>query len=199
METFSALLDLCVGNSPVTGEFPSREPVTRSFGVFVDLRLNKRLSKQSRCWWFETPSRSLWRHCYEPRVFENLEKSFQNCAVISSWLNQDLFWWIECSSKEWYQLKTLSSTCEDTLIQHFNNFTVLFKKCSNNIAHNVFTPALIWPLFSIPHYLIVWCTDLTHSFDIIHDTLLIHVFIILHGRWKLRSPPNSSNGIQLWQ
>ena len=25
--------------------------------------LNKRLSKQSWCWWFETPSRSLWRHC----------------------------------------------------------------------------------------------------------------------------------------
>ena len=25
--------------------------------------LNKRLSKQSWGWWFETPSRSLWRHC----------------------------------------------------------------------------------------------------------------------------------------
>ena len=25
--------------------------------------LNKRLSKQSRGWWFETPSRSLWRRC----------------------------------------------------------------------------------------------------------------------------------------
>ena len=25
--------------------------------------LNKRLSKQWWCWWFETPSRSLWRHC----------------------------------------------------------------------------------------------------------------------------------------
>ena len=30
---------------------------------FIDLRLNKRLSKQSWCWWFETPSCSLWRHC----------------------------------------------------------------------------------------------------------------------------------------
>ena len=37
--------------------------VTRSFDVFFDLRLNERLSKQSRGWWFETPSRSLWRHC----------------------------------------------------------------------------------------------------------------------------------------
>ena len=48
METFSALLALCAGNSPVTAEFPSQRPVTRSFDVFFDLRLNKRLSEQSR-------------------------------------------------------------------------------------------------------------------------------------------------------
>ena len=48
METFSALLAFCMGNSPVTGECPSQRPVMRSFGVFFDLRLNKRLSKQSR-------------------------------------------------------------------------------------------------------------------------------------------------------
>ena len=63
METFSALLALCAGNSPVTGEFPSQRPVTRSFDVFFDMSQNKRRSKQSRRWWFETPSRSLWRHC----------------------------------------------------------------------------------------------------------------------------------------
>ena len=63
METFSALLVLCEGNSPVTGEFPSQRPVMWSFDVFFDLRLNKRLSKQSRRWWFETPSCLLWRHC----------------------------------------------------------------------------------------------------------------------------------------
>ena len=41
METFSVLLALCAGNSPVAGEFPAQRPVTRSFGVFFDLRLNK--------------------------------------------------------------------------------------------------------------------------------------------------------------
>ena len=61
METFSALLALCAGNSPVTGEFPAQGPVTRSFDVFFDIRLNKRLSKQSWGWWFETPSRPFWR------------------------------------------------------------------------------------------------------------------------------------------
>ena len=34
METFSALLALGAGNSPVTGEFPTQRPVTRSFDVF---------------------------------------------------------------------------------------------------------------------------------------------------------------------
>ena len=63
METFSALLALCVGNSPVTRVFPSQRPVTQSFDVFFDLGLNKRLSKQSLGRWFETPSCSLRHHC----------------------------------------------------------------------------------------------------------------------------------------
>ena len=62
MEAFSALPAICAGNSPTTGEFPTRRPVTRIFDVFFDLRLNKRLSKQRCGWWFETPSCLLWRH-----------------------------------------------------------------------------------------------------------------------------------------
>ena len=62
METFSALLAICAGNSPVPGEFPTQRPVTRSFDVFFDLRLNKRLSKQLWGWWFETLSCPLSRH-----------------------------------------------------------------------------------------------------------------------------------------
>ena len=63
LKTFAALLSICAGNSPVPGEFPAQRPVTRSFDVFFDLPLNKRLSKQSWGWWFETLSRPLWRHC----------------------------------------------------------------------------------------------------------------------------------------
>ena len=54
METFSVLLAICAGNLSVIGG---------SFDAFFDLRLNKRLSKQSWGWWSQTPSRSLWRHC----------------------------------------------------------------------------------------------------------------------------------------
>ena len=54
---------------PLYGEFtghrwiPSQRLMTQSFAVFFDLCLNKRLSKQSWGWWFETPLRLLWRHC----------------------------------------------------------------------------------------------------------------------------------------
>ena len=65
IETFSALLAICGGNSPVPGEFPAQRPVTRSFDVFFDLHLNKRLSKKSWGWWFERLSRPLWHHCNE--------------------------------------------------------------------------------------------------------------------------------------
>ena len=47
----------------LTGEFPAQRPVTLSFDVLFDLHLNKRLSKQSWGWLFETPSGPLWRHC----------------------------------------------------------------------------------------------------------------------------------------
>ena len=65
METFSALLDLCAGNSPVTGEFPSQRPVMRSFDVLFDMGLNKCLSKQLWGWWFGTPSHPLCHNCNE--------------------------------------------------------------------------------------------------------------------------------------
>ena len=42
METFSALLAICAGNSPVPGEFPTQRPVTRIFDVFFDLHPKKR-------------------------------------------------------------------------------------------------------------------------------------------------------------
>ena len=62
MVTFSALLAICAGNSPVPGEFPTQRPMTRSFDVFFNLRPNNRLSKEWWSWWFETPTCPLWRH-----------------------------------------------------------------------------------------------------------------------------------------
>ena len=64
-------------NGHLCGEFtghqwiPPQRPVMRSFDVFFDLPLNKQLSKQSWGWWFETQSRSLWRHCNEGQNYSN--------------------------------------------------------------------------------------------------------------------------------
>ena len=60
METFSALLALCEGNPRVTVGFPTQRPVSRSFDIFFDLRLNIGRAKRL---WFETQSRSFRRHC----------------------------------------------------------------------------------------------------------------------------------------
>ena len=67
METFPRYWPVVrrIHNSPVTDEFPSQRSVTWIFDAIFDLRLDKRLSKQPKWRWFETQSRSLWRHCNE--------------------------------------------------------------------------------------------------------------------------------------
>ena len=66
---------------PVTGGFPSQMPVTRSFDVINYLRLNKRLNKRSRHRWFETQTRSLWRHCNDTRNnWNGIEINYENCV-----------------------------------------------------------------------------------------------------------------------
>ena len=67
IETFSALLAICAGNSPATGEFPAQRPVTRSFDVFPDLRLNRRLSKVSN---HEVGDLRLYREHYDVTVMQ---------------------------------------------------------------------------------------------------------------------------------
>ena len=84
METFSALLAICAGNSPVPGEFPTQRPVTRSFDVYFDLRPDKRLSKHSWGWWFETLSHSLWRHRNVATDHCRVVSSTPKCASLSS-------------------------------------------------------------------------------------------------------------------
>ena len=80
METFSALLAICAGNTSVPGEFPAQRPVTRSFDVSFDLRQNKQLSKQSSGSWFETLSRPLWRRC-----------NIENCSHCNGSVPPDMF------------------------------------------------------------------------------------------------------------
>ena len=63
MEPFSALLALCAGEFTGHRWIPHTKASDAELWCFS--RLNKLLSKQMWGWWFETPSRSVWRHCYE--------------------------------------------------------------------------------------------------------------------------------------
>ena len=82
METFSALLAICAGHRWI----PRIRQVARSFDVFFDLHMNKRLSEQSWDLWFEMPSRPLWRHnnahycdksILEPLLFGKISQGLQ--------------------------------------------------------------------------------------------------------------------------
>ena len=61
MKTCAALLAICEVN-------PAHKANDAEFWCFFDLNLNKRLSKQSGRRLFETPSRSLWRHCNDHEI-----------------------------------------------------------------------------------------------------------------------------------
>ena len=79
---FRAVGPLC-GNSQVPGEFPVQRPVTRSFNLFFDLRLNRQSSKQWRRRWFETPSRSLWHYCNDEMISLCSRDSRHDCGNIN--------------------------------------------------------------------------------------------------------------------
>ena len=67
--------------------FPAPRPVTQSFDVFFDLCLNKRLSKQSWGWWFETLSHPLWRHCNK---CGQLHSDMSWCVLFCPWLSHSI-------------------------------------------------------------------------------------------------------------
>ena len=77
----------------MTGEFPSQRPVTHSFDVFFDLRLNKRLSKHSRRRWFETPLHSLWRHCHARVTHESHYAAYIAHSESLNSVKQFIFCW----------------------------------------------------------------------------------------------------------
>ena len=81
METFSALLALCAGNSLVSGEFPAQRLVTWTFDVFSGLRLNTRFSKQSWGRWFGMLSCSLWRNCNDVWMIIEIELCWNSVIV----------------------------------------------------------------------------------------------------------------------
>ena len=120
-ETFSTLLTLWAGNPSVTGEFPSQRPVTRSFDVLFDQRLNKQSSKQWWGWWFQTPSHPLWRHCNEYGFYSKVVLSAIRQPLLSH-VNE-----IECLiSSLWFALiKAIFQQRLEHIICHNKRLTPL--------------------------------------------------------------------------
>ena len=73
METFSALLAICAGNSPVTGEFTAQRPVTRNFEFFICAWTND--------WVNNREAGDLRRHCahYDVTVMFSCEQKSFSC------------------------------------------------------------------------------------------------------------------------
>ena len=137
MEAFSASLAICAGNSPVTGEFPAQRPVTQSFDVFFDLRLNKRLSKQSWGWWLRG-----YRAHYDVSVMWTQKAvSALLCSVHTELIT--FICWFRCRHLEarfsrksldrWNMMITCSNTIKDSLARRLFCRRTEF---SCNLAHS---------------------------------------------------------------
>ena len=133
METFSALLAICAGNSPVPGEFPAQRPVTRSFDVYFDLRPKKRLSKQSWGWWFETPSHSLWRHRNDLMIWHGV--ILFDASLVLNFCFNDIHRMLVysvlkfCSTRLVILLFSIDKICPTDIFLHWKTCNILTLPC----------------------------------------------------------------------
>ena len=152
METFFALLALCAGNSPITGAFPSQRPVTRSFDVSLICALNKRLSEKSWGLWFETPSRSIWRHCpYWIWKCDSQERAYAQLSLFLS------ITWLPCVTIcEVYHGETSQGEVAYSISQEI---CTRFLLCCALLC---FAVVIHWLIFPYPSGLLHWhCGNLT--------------------------------------
>ena len=168
------------------GEFPTQRPVTRSFDVFFDLRLNKRLSKQPWGWWFETPSWSLWRQCngtYDAKSHYYVKKKSWRrfdvtmaiilrpvSAGLSLWL-EIIFWGSHAVyiSDVWWKFQKKDIKVQHGLLCLQERVRVITHAMTHTLAARLFrnrklTPS---PIFWRPSkivYLCTWISILTRKF-----------------------------------
>ena len=97
-------------------EFHTQRSVTRSFDVFFDLRLNKRLRKQPWGWWFETPLLSLWRQCNALMILKHRIATFQHLNTADHlWYEEphltNMFWATFCRCCKKYECTLYVAFC----------------------------------------------------------------------------------------
>ena len=127
-------------------------PVTPRFDVFFDLRLNKRLSKQSWGWWFETLSRPLWRH---RNIMPQSSPGLVHChwdnrkvaPIAINWLNHG-----RCGYKLRFVIHKLISSKYNTRVSCESAFIPMLHD------HAVYHPTLVWVVIRCRH-LPSWMTS----------------------------------------
>ena len=108
METFSALLAPCVRviqRSPVNSP---TEATDVELWCFLSFAPEQTAEKQSRRWWFETPSRSIWRHCDGVSEFHGLWTKWVGVQICTNFSNNQIWWhseitWppVHCNAIPW--------------------------------------------------------------------------------------------------
>ena len=145
METFSALLAICEGKSPGPGEFPAQRQVTWSFDVFLDLRLNIRLSKQSWGWWFEMLSRPLWRHCDDNTILIHAAEHWIKHCLTLHWsiaIHVDLRAVLQYIIHGWVVIS-------DNILQKYNKHPILHIECG---IWGIVRKNKVWSIFNLYHH-----------------------------------------------
>ena len=118
MKIFSVLLALCKGNPLVTGGFPSKAGDAELW-CFFDLSPNKWLSKQWRRRWFETPPRSLWRHC------NGLPSDSTSSRHFKHWVTQTNTLWTDQLNHKISGISLLLRTWSALFLRHMDEWSSL--------------------------------------------------------------------------
>ena len=173
METFPALLALCVRNSPVTGEFPTQRPVTRGFDVFFDLRLNRRLSKQTLGWRFETSSRSLWRQCNDTHTVINvyLWRFLVIIWTTCSTHNRCVYWvgrrtWSLIAKSKWLNCHDINKCLCQTCMWSLHSFILMGFSCG--VTRSMRPGTSWWDVMTLKqflHYRYLWGKSTGHRWN----------------------------------
>ena len=168
---------------PLCGEFPAQRPVTRSFDVFFHLRLNKRLSKQWWGWWFETPSRSLWRHRNGSAPFSAGHHQTQytpcNTGMHVSSMRRDLNYLWNFGATKLFIGRIRSSI--STNMPHERDEQCLFPWYSRyfiNWRYNGTTLA----------FCALWTLNIAVTFDILYSSQKPYIHVCC--AWDINMPPN---------
>ena len=147
-----------MGNSTGIGEFPAQRPVTRSFGVPLELRLNKRLSKQSWDCWFQTPSRPLWRHRNDMTESwrNNIREPRKQLSVVEmAYLGM---MWVDPNVAYCRLSPTQTDSSQWRLTNHgrlYSNhqsiWTLNVLRCEQDLFDSCFTCGFAWPASCLCH------------------------------------------------